>query len=171
MIFGAWLLRLYAENLASVHNCPGWRVFHVLNMEEDQTAKLSAEIRDDLLLWCDWRRRSEMISCRDCLLRSWSLWKGKSSEMIESIGATQVEVSSRGRAASRMTLKWWWLLVGWTHVIVWRSDLTAIRTNPNPIKIHKKIWPNLNDNLLNLPQDLCNAPIPLIRGRHCDVYT
>ena len=53
MIVGASLMELHAENLTSVYNCLGWRAFHVMNVEEDQAAKLSAKIRDDLLSWCD----------------------------------------------------------------------------------------------------------------------
>jgi len=62
VIVDAWLLRLHAKKFASVHNCPGWRVFQVMNVEEDQSAKLS--------------RRSGMICCRNYLVRSWSLQKG-----------------------------------------------------------------------------------------------
>jgi len=42
-------MRLHVEVLVSVHNCRDWRVFHVMSMEEDQAAKLSAVIRDNML--------------------------------------------------------------------------------------------------------------------------
>jgi len=49
VIIDAWLLGLDTENIASVHNCPGLKVFLAMNAEEDQAVKLLAKIGDDLL--------------------------------------------------------------------------------------------------------------------------
>jgi len=62
---GAWLLGLHAEKSATVHYSPDWKAFHVMNMEEDQTAQLKVDIRDNLLSRCNWRWRSRMICYRD----------------------------------------------------------------------------------------------------------
>jgi len=107
VIVGAWLLRLHVEKSVSVHNCSDWRAFHVMNMEEDQAAKLSAKIRDDLLQRCSWRQSSGMSCCRGYFVRSWSLRKGVNSGTTGSIGAIWVEVSSGRGTVSGMAPEWW----------------------------------------------------------------
>jgi len=103
VIIGAWLLGFHANKFASVHNYLGWRVWQIMNVGEDLVAKRSAEIRDNLLLWCNWRQRSEMICCHSCLVRSWSLQSERSSRMTQRIGAARMKASSRRRATSEMT--------------------------------------------------------------------
>ena len=39
------MLGLHAEIPVFVYNCSGWRVFHVMNVEEDKAMKLPAETR------------------------------------------------------------------------------------------------------------------------------
>ena len=97
---------------------------------------------DDLLPWCSWRRKSEMICfcgvagggdqrwfCfRVYLMQSWSFQKRVDSGTARRIGATGVEVSSGRGAASGMALKWRRLLVTWTHVVfLWGTDFNHYR--------------------------------------------
>jgi len=52
VIVGTGLLRLHAEKSVFIHNCLGWRAFHVMNVWENQAVKLPMEIRGDMLLRC-----------------------------------------------------------------------------------------------------------------------
>ena len=79
VITGAWLLRLHAKKFAFVYNCARWRALHIMNVEEDQAAQLSAETRD----------------CRDCLVWNWSLQNRGNSEISWSNRATGTEASIR----------------------------------------------------------------------------
>jgi len=136
VITGAWLLRLYAENLASFHNRSGWRVFHVMNVEKDQVVKLSAEIRNNLLSRCNWKQRSGMI-CSESILSG-------------------TEVSERGRAPRYLRAS---ELLGWKcpRGEVAGSGVTdafrCLELWHNPVRV--KFWPLQIARLIHLQCQTC----------------
>ena len=90
VITGTWLLGLHARKSTSIHNYPGWRAWHVMNVGKIWLRKS--------------QRRSGMISYRGCLAWSWILHNGESSGVSWSIGAVWTEASSERRVTSVMDI-------------------------------------------------------------------
>ena len=67
VIVGTWLLGLHTEKSVSVHNCQRWRTLQVMNHGERSDYITEGEVMNDLLPWCNWRRKSGMIYYRSCL--------------------------------------------------------------------------------------------------------